>query len=355
MQNILFLANDDFALLNYRRSLISSLARDNKIHVIIVDQTNLFEDEINVVVKRRFGSKYKTMDYILLFVSILKFLMSNRVDVVFTFTIVPGLAVGLLKYCRSFRHFHTVTGLGRLFNIRKETHFFLRFMLATCFRFTDGFFFQSIEDRKAYSKALRRSLNSKIVNGSGVDTVLIRPSEDKFSPKNRRVIAYIGRVMREKGFHEILNLAAAVRSKGAYFSVVIYGGLKLSQSDKQLLNAAIGEGLVLYKGFTDDVVGELSNIDYLFYSSNYNEGIPRSILEALSAGVVPIINKRIYDTSSHLLSSAIVLNDCNYFDLLRRLEKVDNVEFVKLSSKCRRDAVEFFDIKKVNETYRGVL
>jgi glycosyltransferase involved in cell wall biosynthesis len=107
------------------------------------------------------------------------------------------------------------------------------------------------------------------------------------------VVAFTGRFVREKGIAELLEAVARVRGRRPDVRLLIIGGSLPSDRDPAEADLAalvsrlgISEAIIT-TGFTDRVAGYLSAAD-IFVLPSYREGMPRSILEAMAAGL-PVV------------------------------------------------------------------
>lgn len=103
-------------------------------------------------------------------------------------------------------------------------------------------------------------------------------------------ITYIGRLAAGKGLREAIEGLAAARASGVNAELVIAGG---GPEERKLRRWAREAGVEAAVSFAGPSYGEhkarlLSQSDALVLAS-YSEGLPYSLLEAMAAGVVPIV------------------------------------------------------------------
>ena len=108
--------------------------------------------------------------------------------------------------------------------------------------------------------------------------------------KEDRVIAYVGRLVREKGVMELLEAMAVVKQRMPHARLMVVGDTLESdrgkgiQKEIRVLIAAHGlEKNVVFLGFRGDVPSLLRLVD-VFVLPSYREGMPLTILEAMAAG-----------------------------------------------------------------------
>ena len=105
-------------------------------------------------------------------------------------------------------------------------------------------------------------------------------------------LLYIGRLAPRKGLGETLAALAAVRSSGLTTRLVIAG----TGPDEQLLRQQVSDyGIENDVTFAGPAYGErkrklFAEADVLLLAS-YGEGLPYALLEAMAAGVVPVVTR----------------------------------------------------------------
>lgn len=94
-----------------------------------------------------------------------------------------------------------------------------------------------------------------------------------------------------KGTEVLLDALAAVRSRGHDVRLRAIGPFENEQYEQELLEQArrldVAQAIT-WTGFTDNVPGELAQVDALALPSLFGEGLPMVVLEAMAAGL-PVI------------------------------------------------------------------
>ena len=99
-------------------------------------------------------------------------------------------------------------------------------------------------------------------------------------------IVFVGRVLREKGFFELMDGLRLLRKQGVNFRFIVCGGIDAGKrssataADVQNWTAA---GLIDTMERVDDVRPYLEQADLVVLPS-WREGTPRSLLEAMAVG-----------------------------------------------------------------------
>ncbi len=173
--------------------------------------------------------------------------------------------------------------------------------------FTDFTFTQSREDMTA-AVALGIAGPDRIQHiGNGIDLKRFNPDRLKDGRPERRsalglgdqdpAVCMIGRLVREKGYFELLAAFARVVKELPRARLVVIGGALASDHDdaEEEIRRRAGElGLdeaVNFLSFRKDVEAILSAAD-VFVLPSHREGMPRSILEAM-AMELPVVATRI--------------------------------------------------------------
>jgi glycosyltransferase involved in cell wall biosynthesis len=220
--------------------------------------------------------------------------VKERPHYVLSFTIKPNVYLGILNFIFDFHLIQNVTGLGSMYNETGKLSKFILSLYAFTSKFSYRTFFQNQDDISLFKKNSNCCNNFMLLPGSGIDL-------DKFkyrfyeceSIKSRKSTSFIfiGRILKEKGILDFIKAASIIKKSGLDCDFYILGfcdvinNSALSYSD--LIKLA-SNNHVKYLGSTDDVRPFACNVDCFVYPSYYREGIPRSLIEAISLGL-PVI------------------------------------------------------------------
>ena len=172
-------------------------------------------------------------------------------------------------------------------------------------RHADYLFTQSTEDLAAAVAEEIAAEEAAEAIGNGVETARFAPglfppenlnaarAELGIAPGDGPVIAMIGRLVREKGYHELLEALALLRPRFPRLRALMIGAALSSDHD----DAAAGivararelglDSTVIFAGLRSDVPRLLALAD-IFCLPSWREGMPRSIIEAMAAGL-PVV------------------------------------------------------------------
>jgi len=148
---------------------------------------------------------------------------------------------------------------------------------------------QNNDDREKFiERGLIQPKKIRLVRGSGVDTDLFKPpSKERSSGVD---IAFIGRLLWDKGIAEFVEAANLLKKQGVHASFHIYGAQyennPMSVPDDVIDEWKSNRALTIH-GQKERIEDHLDEIDIVCLPS-YREGLPKALLEAASAGL-PIV------------------------------------------------------------------
>jgi len=279
-----------------------------------------------------------------------------RPDIVLLYTIKPVL-YGSLCAClaRVPNVSSIITGLGYTFTegsrAKRILTYAVRCLYRLSFRCNKVVFFQNVDDWRLFEKF--KILNGRhlpvLINGSGVNTV----QYGYRTPPPEVSFLMISRLLSEKGVREYAVAAEQLRRKYPEVPFRLVGFIDSSprsiRSDE--LQGWVDSGSIVFLGKLLDVRSVLSQSSVFVLPSYYREGVPRTILEALSVGR-PIITT---DTPG---CRETVRNAINGYlvpprDVTRLVEAMETFilhpEMIpRMGQASRSMAVEKFDVHQVN-------
>lgn len=179
-----------------------------------------------------------------------------------------------------------VNGMENAFYRTGLKDFVVRCVMKTFYRFAakraDCMFFQNRDDM-AYFRSHRMLPrdNALVVGGSGVDMERFARQPVPEEP----VFLMAARLLWSKGIREFLEAAAIVKRECPAAKVLLVGGIDCN--DEALTQGELDEQIrrsgIEYCGHADDVRPYLRRCS-VFVLPSYHEGLPRSVIEAMSVG-----------------------------------------------------------------------
>ena len=277
-------------------------------------------------------------------------------DMILSFSIKPNLYIALVnKWKQKYQQFCMVTGLGYVFIGNSLSRKLFRQAMIRLYRFAlssvKGVFFQNPADRDMFCQlGILDTHRSTVIPGTGISTDWITP--DRKQRTGPLKILFIGRLLRDKGVVELVEAARALRSEPVRICLLGPFDTNPGGLSPETLRAATDKKEVEYLGETQDVRPYLHE-HHVFILPSYREGMSRSILEAMAAGL-PIIASDVpgcRDLVKHRVNGLLVpprdgkaiAEAIRFF-----IDNPGQIDSMGRASRCRVE--EEFDVVKVNLT-----
>lgn len=210
---------------------------------------------------------------------------------------------------------NAVVGGGYAFTSDSYLARILRPFLTLCLKFVlkrpgSKVVFENVDDLDSFAvSGLARREDSVLIRGAGVD-----PSQFQVGDKKFRVpiVVLVARLLWDKGIGEFVEAARILRLRGAKARFVIVGDPDFDNRaciNSMTLEAWKTEGVVELWGFRSDIADVLTEANIACLPS-YREGLPKSLLEAMAAGLpcittdVPGCREAVRDGDNGLLVPA---------------------------------------------------
>jgi glycosyltransferase involved in cell wall biosynthesis len=235
-------------------------------------------------------------------------------------------------------------------------------------RWCDFLFTQSDEDRQTAISEKFFPPERALTIGNGVDLARFNPAGIDVREVERMraelgiaadalIIGVIGRLVREKGYFELFEAAAKLRTKFSNLTVLVIGDALGSDYDnsKRELEEHIKhlgiEDTIVFAGMRGDVPQLLHLVD-VYCLPSYREGMPRSILEAMAMGK-PVVATNIRGCREEVVDGETgflvpVRDSRQLADALEKLLR-DSQLRTRFGEAARSRAVALFDERLVLE------
>lgn len=299
-KTVLFIANTDWYLFNFRKNLIKQASQEGwnvRLACGEAGYTKALAEEgwpaetlplnsrgANPI--RELGALYK----------VIRLFRKERPDVAHLFTlkcVLYGCLAAPLS--RNTRFIGALTGMGYLFTSNRLSVRLLKQLVIAGLRLglkisRAHLIFQNEFDRQEFvDQNLLPLERTSVIRGSGVDC-------ETFNPDNRRPpsdgnlrLLFCGRLIEEKGIRDYLAATAALEADGRRFISRIagepYPGNPSSLSQTEV-DALRDDNRHEYLGHRTDMAEVLSNTDVVVLPTYYREGTPKVLLEALASGCI---------------------------------------------------------------------
>lgn len=228
--------------------------------------------------------------------SLYRIMKNIKPDYVMGYTIKPVIYGSLAAKLAKVPHrFALITGLGYAFQGAEEPDYkksnlqkVMHQLYAVALDSTQKVFFQNPDDEALFRKMgiLKRSVPSKVVNGSGVN--VSEYSTVDFPTINQVPIPkflLIARLLTAKGVREYAQAAAIIKDKYPQVQFDLVGWIDdnpdaIKQSE---LDDWVDRGLFNFLGKLADVKPAIASCS-VYVLPSYREGTPRTVLEAMAMG-----------------------------------------------------------------------
>ena len=222
------------------------------------------------------------------FLQLFNVMKAERPDLVFSYTIKPVVYGSIAAGLTGVKHiFAMVTGLGRVYSSDdfklKVLRLVTNSLYKMAFRQCERVIFQNKDDIRELTKAhFLSEKKTALVNGSGVNMERFTKSAFPDNP----VFLMVGRVIKEKGVLEFCNAARTLKKEIPKARCILLGGFdqSIGALKPEDIQPFIEDGSIEFPGEVKDPVAFYSSCSVFVLPSYYREGLPRTILEAMSCG-----------------------------------------------------------------------
>ncbi|MGJ5643144.1 glycosyltransferase family 4 protein [Formosa sp. S-31] len=285
-------------------------------------------------------------------------LKERQIDLVFPYTVKPVIYGSLAANSLNIPVISLITGLGFTFSgLTQKAKILQRLneiLYKISIRKNKVIVFQNKDDYQLFLD--RNILTSKnkvaFVSGSGVNL-----NKYKYRINNNVIdsvrFLFVARLIKEKGIDLYLAAAEALKNKYPKTEFHVIGIPETSPTAISIskLNELHDKNIIIYHGKQSNVAEHLHNTDVFVLPTYYREGIPRSILEALSVGL-PIITTNTPGCKETVITdkNGILISPQNYNELKEALEYfILNKEKIKnMGINSRKYAEDKFDVNIIN-------
>ena len=224
-----------------------------------------------------------------------KIIKQHKIDLVFPYTIKPVVYGSIAANLAKIPTISLITGLGFTFSGASKKAKFLQKITQRLYKYSlrknKLVIFQNEDDRQLFlqRRILSNEQNTDVVNGSGVNldkypfrTVQVTTQSVKF--------VIVARLIKEKGIQLFLDTAKELKKSYPLAEFHVIGGMADPPSgvNMEVVNQLHQDKIIIFHGSKDNVPEFLKAMHVFVLPTYYREGVPRSILEALSIGM-PII------------------------------------------------------------------
>lgn len=221
-----------------------------------------------------------------------KFLRKENPDVTLGYALKPVIYGGIAAKLAGVKKIYSlIAGAGRIYSSDSLRINLIRGVTGTLFKivfkYCNMVIFQNTDDLDEFvDRGYLEKEKTAHVNGSGVNMKRFKAVPLPDEP----IFLMVSRIIKEKGIFEYLNAARLVKKEYPEAKFILLGGYDTSIGSikPEELKPYIDEGTVEYLGVVRNVIPILEKARFFILPTYYREGLPRTILEAMSMGK-PII------------------------------------------------------------------
>ena len=226
--------------------------------------------------------------------SIREIMQQERPDKLFTFHGKGNIYGNIACQLEGFSEIYSsVEGLGNVLapcSANEKDPFIIRQILkneyAFAFRQVKKVFFVNKDDLAFFvNKKILDPKKAVLTDGIGVN--LTRFSERPLAEKGTPTFLFLGRLIAAKGILDFAKSAHLVKKwyPNVPFQAIVIGSYEQhNPSVRHALQPYIEEGSIQYHGSHHDVRPYLNRCSAVVLPSTYNEGLPKSLMEAMAVG-----------------------------------------------------------------------
>ena len=378
MTKIVVLGSFAESLINFRGSLLQEMVKrglqvvacapgasievKNSLHIMGVDYCD-------VNIERTGLNPIKDLQTIL---RLFRLFRKIKPDVFLGYTVKPVIYGSLAaNFAGLSRIYSMITGLGYTVGggdlKSKLVSIIVRALYRLSLKTNHRIFFQNPDDRNLFIQLgiLRNQKQTVLINGTGLDI-------DYYSPlplPSKLSFLMIARLLKDKGIREYAESARYIKCKHPNIPFLLVGTTDTNPMSicKGELESLIKEGIFEYLGKLPDVRPAIVKSSVYVLPSYYREGMPRTLLEAMSMGR-PIITtdapgcretvkltpegKRQRDRGERVMKgeNGFLIRPRDVKALVKAMEKFLEVPSLveSMGKRSREIAEEKFDVHKVN-------
>ena len=365
MKKIILFSNTCWSLYNFRINLIKKLISKNyKIYILSnKDATTKKLTKLgcvfyNISIDRR-GVNF--FDEICCLSKIYQRIMKISPDVLFNFTIKPIIYGSLVARILKIKTLNTLDGLGATFEVNFIKKLIISFLIKLNQKKINLFYFVNTDDLNFFiEKNYVDQKKAKLIDGTGIDLKFFKYKKNNFSKKIKFLL--ISRLLYSKGIMNYLKSAEEISKKNKKKCLFLIAGIIddtiPDQIPKNILEKEAKKSNTKIFYNVQDIRKLIYNSNCVVLPTNYNEGLPRSLLESAASGRPLIttnvpgclrvaknnINAFVYDRSKNNQLTKNMMK----FILLKKNKKI-------YMSKKSNYIAKKFDVLKILEKYINFL
>ena len=218
-----------------------------------------------------------------------KLFVKYRPDVVLTYTAKPNVYASIVAHRLHIPVINNVTGLGSVVNMSGIKKKLIMKLFKTAYNRSSCIMFQNRTNMELAKKLGWVKGDSCLIPGSGValDRYPVQeyPEGGDGIEGAPVVFNYIGRILREKGVDDYIEVAKRIKRKYPNTEFNMIGFIEPTESHYETeIKGLENQGIVFYRGSQKDVKPWIKRAHAIIHPSIYGEGMSNVLLENASSG-----------------------------------------------------------------------
>lgn len=278
---ILLVSNSTSSLYNFRKGLALHLNMKNNLLLYAISDKHYNQVDFckSFIIKSSLNS---VVNYLAFCINYIYLFFKFRPDLIISFTILPNTILLFLNIFFRKNIIINFTGLGRAFFKNKLLDLLLEYLFKFLFMLQPKYyvFFQNVESQKWFiNRNIIKLSHTSVLPGSGISANDFLCADYKTTKVTK--FLFVGRHIREKGIDLFCQLGDyfSNQSRLSFSSVGPCNSVQLKKLNTSSIN---------YLGYSKDILNVISSFDCVILPSNYNEGVPMSLIQAAALGKIII-------------------------------------------------------------------
>lgn len=287
-----------------------------------------------------------------------KIYKDEKPSFILPYTVKPVIYSNLAKVGLEIKSLNWITGLG-FYGLDSRglkdniSKFIMTILYRKAFQKNDIIAFQNLDDLDFFKqKGILRNNRFVITPGSGINL-------EKYNYSNPRTdsfkFVFVGRLLEAKGINVFVEAAKIIKDKNSNVEFIAVGGIDEGNPNALTIedvNDLKERGIVNFVGHVSNAIDYVKDSSVFVLPSMYREGVPRSILEALSLGR-PIITTDNVGCRETVIRdyNGILIEKNNVNQLVEAMMFfINNVDkIIEYGINSRQLAEDRFDVSIVNK------
>ncbi len=366
MRTIAFVSNNCWSLYNFRKQLLNHFL--NLGHRVIAIAA---EDEYTREI-REMGCVFYAVNFrnsavsplrdINVFFSLRKIYQQEKPGFIFHYVTKPCIYGSFAAGQLDIPSIAVITGLGYVFSGDKWIRRPVQLLFRSALVHAKEVWFLNAENARFFEEnAIIKKSKSRILPGEGIDTQWFSPAKNK-PHSSPFVFLMVSRLLWSKGLGTYMEAARILRNNGIHADFRLLGKPEKGHPESvptEQLTLWEKQGLLTNLGFRDDVRTALGEANCLVLPTYYEEGIPRTLLEACSMEIPCITSDR---TGSHSVIedriNGLLCQAKNAGDLAEKMITMINIgdtDRIEMGKRGRQKMVKQFDLSAVISIYEQTI